>query len=212
MNVWNYGYCTTSLCSGECIYTVHRVLTRGDLIMLKNPPTMSCCTVQRNTYMYYAQNCNQKLSVVIITWTADMHLPFLHELGLWRNLSRGMVACELGPGLSASFGSLISLLSAIVNFHAQSVRECATKEWLHLTSECHLLCLRYPRYFMCLLGASIIHKPLLYNSKPPPPPLASAYYSLDTVIERKNDDCRKDMRLQSAHWSIYCESKALPSH
>ena len=116
--------------------------------------------------------------------------------------------CELGQALSASFGSLISLLSATVNCHVQSARECATEKWLCLISEYHLLCLHYPRYFMYLLGASIIRTPLLSNSKTPPPPLASTYYSLETVIERKNDDCRIDMRLQSAHWSIYCEGKS----
>jgi len=47
VNVWNYGRCTTSLCSGVCIYTVHRIFSRGDLTMLRNPPTMPCCTVQR---------------------------------------------------------------------------------------------------------------------------------------------------------------------
>lgn len=150
MNVWNYGCCTTSLCSGECIYTVHRMLTRCDLIMLKNPPTMSCCTVQRNTYMYYAQNCNQKLSVVIITWTVDMHLPFPYELGLWRNLSWGMVAYELGPALSTSFGLLMSLHSATVNCHVQCVWGC---HWRMTSSH-----FRMPPVMLAL--STIFHVPI----------------------------------------------------
>ena len=98
VNVWNYGCCTTSLCSGVCIYTVHRMFSRGDLIMLKNPPTMPCCNVQRK---YLHVLCAKMQSEA---WCCDHNMDcwYAPSFSAW---ARTMEELELrNGGLSVSWG------------------------------------------------------------------------------------------------------------